>query len=81
MVIEITLETQINGFNENMKEFVKNVIYPLKVTDIKEEEGVITLTPMDHQTRGMLIGRSAQNLRGFEDIVKRYFEITEMKVT
>jgi len=38
------------------------------------------ITPPDTQTRGYLIGREAVNLRGFEEIVKRYFEIKEIKV-
>ena len=60
--------------------FVQNVIYPLKVREIKEEEGVVVITAPDTTTRGYLIGRGAANLRGFESIVKRYFDIKEMKV-
>jgi transcription antitermination factor NusA-like protein len=56
------------------------MILPLRVSDIKEEDGVITLTGPDSQTKGLLIGRSAANLRLLEKNVKRYFDIKEIKV-
>ena len=60
--------------------FIKNLIHPLQVKEITEEDGVYTLTPVDLKTRGMLIGRNASNLRAFEEVVKRYFPVQEMKV-
>ena len=71
---------KIIEFNEDVIEFVKNVVMPIKVVDVTEEEDVIIITPVDSPSRGLLIGRGAINLRGFEEIVKRYFPIKEMKV-
>ena len=61
--------------------FIKNLIHPLQVKEITEEDRVYTLIPVDLKTRGMLIGRNATNLRAFEEVVKRYFPIQEIKVT
>jgi len=62
-------------------QFIKNLVYPNKVKEITcDEDEVYTITPVDSFTRGMLIGRSASNLREYEDIVKRYFKIKELKV-
>lgn len=60
--------------------FIKNMIYPLQVKEITEEDGVYILSPVDLKTRGMLIGRSAANLRAYESIAKRYFPLKELKV-
>ena len=60
--------------------FIKNLIHPLQVKEIKEEDGIYTLAPVDLKTRGMLIGRNASNLRAYEDVVKRYFPVQELKV-
>ena len=68
------------GFSDNVVSFIKNLIYPLKVTDITEEDGVVTVTPADLKTRGYIIGRNASALRQTESIVKRYFPIKEIKV-
>lgn len=71
---------KILAFNPDLKSFVKNVVHPIKVADINEEDGVVTIKSQDHASRGLLIGRNAQNLRNFESIVKRFFEIKEIKV-
>lgn len=71
---------KIIEFSPELIEFVKNTIMPLKAEDITESEGIVTITPPDTETRGMLIGRGAATLRGFEEAVKRYFDIKEIKV-
>lgn len=71
---------KIAEFNPDLLQFIKNLVYPLQVKDIKEEEEVVIITPPDSKTRGYLIGRAAVNLRNTEDIVKRYFDIKEIKV-
>ena len=63
-----------------MQEFVRNAVAPSELMDVSEEDGVVTMTAADHQTRGILIGRSASNLRATETLVKRYFPIKELKV-
>ena len=60
--------------------FIKNLIHPLQVKEITEEDGVYTLTAADLKTRGFLIGRNASHLRAYEEVVKRYFPIKELKV-
>ncbi|MBR9691293.1 NusA-like transcription termination signal-binding factor [Candidatus Woesearchaeota archaeon] len=71
---------KIIELSDDLIDFVKNVIHPLGAREIKEEDGVVTIIPVDSQTRGYLIGREAVNLRGFEEVVKRYFDIKEIKV-
>jgi N utilization substance protein A len=60
--------------------FIKNLVHPLQVTEIIEDEGVYTMTPTDLKTRGLLIGRNAAHLRSYEEIIKRFFPIKELKV-
>ena len=67
-------------FNPDMIRFIQNVIFPLKVKEIKEEDGIVTIIPPDSQTRGYLIGRGAGNLNITKDITKRYFEIKDIRV-
>jgi len=67
-------------FSDQLIQFIKNAVAPLELANVEEEGGVVVMTAADHQTRGMLIGRSAMNLRATEALVKRYFPITELKV-
>jgi N utilization substance protein A len=60
--------------------FIKSLVYPLKVLDVVEEEGVFTITPVDSKTRSMLIGKGACNLRFYESVIMRHFPIKELKV-
>lgn len=73
-------KVKIIEFSQDPVQFIKNIVYPNKVRDIACEDNVYTITAVDSFTRGMLIGRNAVNLREFESIVKRYYEIKELKV-
>ena len=67
-------------FNENLCSFVANLIRPLKVENITEENGIVTITDKDNKTKGLLIGRNAKNLANHKNIVSRYFEIQDIVV-
>jgi N utilization substance protein A len=71
---------RIIEFNPDLLRFIQNVVYPSKVKDINMEDDIVTITPPDSQTRGYLIGRGAVNLNITKDIVKRYFEVKDIKV-
>ncbi len=71
---------KIIEYSKDPVQFIKNVVYPSKIKEIVCENNVYTITPMDSYTRGLLIGRNAINLREYENIVRRYFEIKEIKV-
>ncbi len=71
---------RIIAYSDDMLTFVQNVFYPSKIRDIKEEEGIISIMPQDTKSRGYMIGRGASTLREYEGIIKRHFEIKEVKV-
>lgn len=73
---------KIVEFNPDVLEFTKNLMYPLKMEDISMvEDGVIVIKGTDTKTKGLMIGARAQNLRGYEAMVQKYFDnIKEIKV-
>ncbi|MGV8171595.1 MAG: NusA-like transcription termination signal-binding factor [Candidatus Woesearchaeota archaeon] len=73
-------KVKIVEFNSDTIKFITNLIYPFKVESIVQNDKVITITDSDTKTKGLLIGAKAQNLRMYEGIVKKYFEIEEIKV-
>ncbi len=77
---KINRKIKIVEFNPNLETFVANLISPLSAKEIKIDDKVITIVGPDTKTKGLLIGRSGQNLRNYEEIVKRYFDINEIKV-
>ncbi|MFH1506590.1 MAG: NusA-like transcription termination signal-binding factor [archaeon] len=72
---------KIVEFTPNVLQFIVNMLFPLKVADMREDDGIITITGIDTQTKGLIIGARAQNLRNYESIVQKYFpDIKELKV-
>jgi len=71
---------KIIEFNPDLLKFMANVIFPFKVDSIDEADGVVSLKSQDRQTKALLIGRNAKNLKIMTDVVKRYFTISQIKV-
>ncbi len=66
--------------SEDLIKFIKNLILPYKVDTITVDENIVTLKSEDTGVKGLLIGKSGKNLRNYESIAQRYFEIKEIKV-
>lgn len=71
---------KIVEFSSEPVNFIKNLVYPLKVSDVSEDEGIYIIAPVDSKTRSLLIGKNACNLRFYESVVKRHFPIKELRV-
>lgn len=80
--IELLLKRKIKlvEYSADLVTFVKNLINPIKAKEIKVEESIVQISPQDHKSRGILIGKNAQNLRNYEGIIKKYFPIEEVKI-
>ncbi|NQU98618.1 NusA-like transcription termination signal-binding factor [Candidatus Woesearchaeota archaeon] len=77
----LSKQIRIIEYNENLLQFIQNLIAPLKVVKISEEDGVVTIIGPDTKTKGLMIGSKAKNLRETEEIVQKYFpELKEIKV-
>ena len=65
----------------NISELIVNLTNPLKIVDIEErEDGVVIVQGKDMKTNGLLIGKQARNLRNLEWMVRRFFDVKEIKV-
>ncbi len=67
-------------FAEDACKFAANLMYPAQVAGCQYEEKRILMEPADMNSRGIMIGRNASSLRRTEEIVKRYFDIEQIKV-
>jgi N utilization substance protein A len=74
-------KVKIAEYSDELVSFIKNLVYPIDVKEIKEQEdGVVILVPPDLKARGLLIGRNAQTLRAYESVLQRFFPVKELKV-
>ncbi|HLC60638.1 MAG TPA: NusA-like transcription termination signal-binding factor [Candidatus Nanoarchaeia archaeon] len=67
-------------FSSDVLQFVRNLVYPVEVPEVKNDRGIITINGKDANTRAMLIGRNHQNLKHINDVAKRYFDVKEIKI-
>ncbi|MBT3408515.1 hypothetical protein HOK68_02375 [Candidatus Woesearchaeota archaeon] len=67
-------------FDDELIQFIKNVIHPNKVNEIVKNDEIIILKTDSYKVRGYLIGKDVSSLRLSEEIIKRYFDIKELKV-
>ena len=74
-------KVRVIAFHPEKLQFIQNMIMPLRVRSIEETpDGVVIIDGGDARTRGLLIGRAAQNLRNLEENVRRYFKVKEIRV-
>jgi NusA-like KH domain protein len=71
---------KIVEFNSELTRFLANLLYPYKVREIVQDDKIVTIMDDDTKTKGLIIGSKAQNLRQYESIAKKYFDIEEIKV-
>lgn len=73
---------KIIEYNPKIEVFAKNVTFPIIPAKIEydQKEKVLTLIPKDLLSRGLLIGKQAVKLRETEKIIKRFFDVEEVKV-
>ncbi len=74
-------KVRIAEFSHELVTFIKNLVYPIDVKEVREQEdGIVVIVPPDLKARGLLIGRNAQTLRAYEAVVQRFFPIKELRV-
>lgn len=72
---------KVAEYSTDVASFIKSLLFPLKVNGVSElDEGIFVVEPIDIKTRGMIIGRAASNLRNLEKIVRRFYDVKEIKV-
>lgn len=73
-------KVKLAEFSNDAAQFVRNLAYPAEISDVKNENGIITIHGKDSNSRAMLIGRERQNLNHMAEIVRRYFDVKEIRV-
>lgn len=67
-------------WNPDAQQFLQNLIVPAKIGHMEMQDKMIIVSPLDMQSRGIIIGRGASNLRFFESVMKRHFPYETIKV-
>jgi transcription termination/antitermination protein NusA len=67
-------------YSEDPLVFIKNLVYPIKLKDVKLEGDTLKISAELQKDKGLLIGRDKRNLENFKKAMKSYFKIENVKV-
>lgn len=70
---------KIIEYSEDPVQFVKNAVYPLKLTEVRQEDDFIIIKADSTQQKAILLGRDKQNLKALQNLVNKFFKI-EVKI-
>ena len=73
-------DIKIIAFSAEVCKFVSNLIYPNKADEINLEGKIVTITVSDNVIKGRIFGRSRENLKRINSVVKNYFDVEDVKV-
>ncbi|MEK6951173.1 MAG: NusA-like transcription termination signal-binding factor [Nanoarchaeota archaeon] len=76
---QLQKKIKVIEYHDSPAEFVRNLIAPLRVEEVREEGELLLLQDHNKKTKGLLIGREGKNLRILNRAVQRFFP-KEVKV-
>ena len=74
-------KVKIVEYNSEPVKFIKGFISPIAVEDINVDENVMIIKVSSMRDRGVLIGRESRNLNMLRELVKKYFDLSDVKIT
>ncbi len=80
--VEDTLKKEIHliGYSPDVQKFILNLIYPEKPDAVRQEGKIIFIESKDSKVKGRIFGRSRERLLWINELVKKYFDIEEVKI-
>ena len=76
---ELGKRIKVIEYQDQAAAFLRKVIYPLNVQEIREEEQALLIRDNNKKTKSLLIGRDGRNLKNINRAVQRFFN-KEVKV-
>ena len=72
---------KIVGYSvDDVIQFVRSFIAPLKADDIELSNGIVYIKSVDVRVKGLLIGRNKRNLNNLIGVVRKYYEVEDIRV-
>jgi len=68
------------AYSKDVIKFVTNLIYPIKPDNIDLKDDIIYITINDAKLKGRVYGRGRERLKKLELIIKKYFNIKEIRI-
>ena len=70
---ELQSKIKVIEYSDDVTEFIKNIIYPLRVQSISKEMDAVVIKETNKKAKSLLIGRQGRNIKLINRAVKRFF--------
>lgn len=70
---------KIISYNGDNEEFVKSIISPIKLRELKLQDSVLSIRA-GPQSKALIIGKNSQRLKELKGILERYFKVEMIRV-
>lgn len=67
-------------YNSEPVKFIKGFISPIVAEDINVDKNVMNIKVLSMKDRGILIGRNSKNLNVLRELVKKYFDLSDVRI-
>ena len=71
---------KVVGYSSDIRDFAKDIIYPIKVDNIEEDNGTLMISCDDRKSKGLLIGRGKLGLLNLQNALSRFFKVDKITV-
>ena len=80
LVAKIKHKIRVIGFDNDLTQFIKNLLYPINGFQIEKKDDGIYIIPNDTKTKGQIYGRERSNFKWVQEVLNRHFNNIEIKV-
>jgi len=77
---KLNKKIKIVEFNSNLSQFIRNLVNPIKVNDVKIENNMVQISVNGVREKAQLIGRDSKNIHELKEIVSLYFDVQDIKI-
>ena len=80
--VENVLKKRIKvvSFSDDVKEFVVSYSNPVKIEGVTVNDNIVEIKVNGMRERGLLIGRDKKHLEALKQILKKYYNIEDVKI-
>lgn len=71
---------RIIGFSSDPEKFINNLLYPIKAKSVEIKDKIMLITAQDTKSKGIMFGRSRENLKRIKTLVTKYFDVTDVTI-
>jgi transcription termination/antitermination protein NusA len=77
---KVNKKVRMIEYSGDVLKFVRNIIYPIKPSEIISHEGNVVIKDSNRMLKSKLIGRDSKNLVVIRRAVQRFFPVNDIKV-